>query len=82
MQSLYEFIFCKGFIAGVICTSSAPVQVLDLKNLDITLAQAGLDQPCVLIVQDSHEDLLQFLEADDQVQLELWFGNDSIWLFI
>ncbi len=43
---------------------AAPIEVLELRNLDIS---AGLDQPCILIVQDSHEDVLSFLEADSEV---------------
>ena len=52
----------------MICTSTAPIQELDIHNLDIALDQTGLDKPCVLIVKDSHEDLIEFLEAKDQVK--------------
>ena len=61
--SLYEFIFSKGFIAFLLYTSTSPAEVLDPTKMEMSLSEAGLDHPCIIIVRDSSEDVLPHLEA-------------------
>ena len=43
--------------------STPPTEVLDPTNLNVSLSLVGLDKPCILIVRDSSEDVLHFLET-------------------